>query len=111
MSASLGFILLACSGVASWFAGSETRAGEHMNLPAWMRQHGRLLAVMLAVLQLILSALLLGPATGPLLVCVAWMVIGNIFVACVNAWPQRVMQFALRAGLPGVVLLMVSALI
>lgn len=106
MTAALGFILLACSGVACWFAGSETRAGDHTNLPTWLRRHGRRLAVMLAALQLVLSVSLLGAATGPLLVGLAWMVIGSIFVACVNAWPQRTMQTGLFALVPAVVLIL-----
>ncbi|WP_293775604.1 hypothetical protein [uncultured Oxalicibacterium sp.] len=108
MNAALGFILLACSGVACWFAGSETRAGDHANLPTWLRVHGRRLAVMLAVLQLGLSVPLLGVAIGPLLLCLAWMVIGNVFVACVNAWPQRTIQAGLFALVPAVVLILAS---
>ena len=108
MTAPIGFLFLACSSVACWFAGSETRAGDRVRLADWLRQYGRALALVLALFQLGMSVPLIGPAQGPLLVCIAWMVIGSVFVACVNAWPQRTMQCALWAVVPGILLLLIE---
>ena len=109
MSAAIGLTLLACAGVACWFAGSETRAGDHIKLPDWLYSYGRALALLIVLLQLGFSIVLLGLAEGPLLVAVAWIVVGSIFVPCINAWPQSTIQCALLAVVPGSLLLLISA--
>lgn len=108
MTAALGFVLLGCGGIACWYAGTETRSGDRAMLPSWLRRHGRWLAVTGLALQLALAVWLLGAATGPLLVAVAWMTVGCIFVACVNAWPAHSVRLGMVLGLLGVVALAVS---
>lgn len=108
MTAAIGFVLLGCGGIACWYAGADTRSGERAALPAWLRRHGRRLALAGLLLQLALSAWLLGAATGPLLVAVAWMTVGCLFVACVNAWPAHSVRLGLVLGVLGAVALAVS---
>lgn len=101
MTASIALILLSGGLIGCWYAGADARSVEHAGLPSWLRYCGLHIAALGLVAQLMLSMLLIGVVTGPLLVLVAWMTVGGVFAACVNAWPYRTIRCAGLSGLTG----------
>lgn len=104
MIVAVGFVLLSAALVAFWFAGSDTRSGDYAMSPMWAIRFGKTIAVVGGMIQLILSGILLGAATGPVLICVAWMIAGCIYTACVNGWPYWSLRCAWFLGLAGLLL-------
>jgi hypothetical protein len=105
MIASLGLVLLSCGWISCWYAGSDTRTGDQANLPQWLQQYGRRIAATGLISQLAFSAYVLGAATGPLLVAVAAMTLGAIFMASVNAWPKLITRCGFLLGAIGTIAL------
>lgn len=101
MTVAIGFVLLSVGLVAFGFVGSETRSGEYTMPPMWAIRMGKLIAFVGGIFQLLISGIFLGTVTGPILVCVAWMVAGFSFAAFINAWPYRTLRCAWFLGLVG----------
>ncbi|HWU98728.1 MAG TPA: hypothetical protein VN114_09460 [Oxalicibacterium sp.] len=103
---SLSMTLFSCFWISCWYADANARTIDQAQLPEIVRRHGKRIAMMGAIAQLVLSAMLIGTATGPLLVAVAWMTMGNLFVLCINAWPKQVSRWGFALGIVGAIGLM-----
>jgi hypothetical protein len=101
----VGLVLLSVGLIVCWFAAADARNTEPAALPAPLLRFGRHIALLGGALQLLLAARLLGPATGPLLVLMAWMTMGTVFVLFVNAWPRLTSRAGLAASAAGALLL------